>query len=92
MKNGQGALLGWIVAAGCLSTGSAIAATLANHDPMPFLLTITEKGRQGELVVEQGQTIEFCFEGCLVALPNGNRTALFGNETIEISDGKINLK
>jgi len=85
-------LLSCFAVAGCLAAVPAIAATLTNQDPAPFILTITEKGHQAELVVEEGQTIEFCFEGCLVALPNGNRAALIGDETIEISDGKINLK
>ena len=75
-----------------VAAGNAVGATLTNHDPEPFLLTVTESGGRTELTVGTGQTLEFCFDGCFVALPNGDRAALTGTETIEISGGRIKAK
>ena len=35
---------------------------------------------------------EFCLDGCFVALPNGDRAALTGDEIIEVSGGRIKTK
>jgi hypothetical protein len=75
-----------------VATGEAIGATLTNLDAEPFLLTVTEGGGRTELTVRTGQTLEFCFEGCFVALPNGDRAALTGTEIVEISGGRIKAK
>lgn len=74
------------------AAGQAFGATLTNHDDEPFVLIVTERGDPIELTVQTGETIEFCFEGCFVALPNGNRAALAGNETIEISGGRVTVR
>lgn len=70
----------------------AIGATLTNLDAGPFTFTLTEGGNRTEVTVRSGQTLEFCPDGCFVALPNGNRAALVGNEIIEISGGRITTK
>ena len=75
-----------------VSAGDAVGATLTNLDPEPFTFTMTERGDRTELTVRTGQTLEFCVEGCFVALPNGDRAALTGTETIEISRGRIKAK
>jgi hypothetical protein len=72
--------------------GEAIGATLTNLDADPFVVIVTEGGNRTELTVRPGETLEFCFDGCFVALPNGNRAAISGGETIEISGGKITAK
>ena len=74
------------------AAGDAVGATLTNRDPEPFMFTVTERGDRTELTVRTGQTLEFCFNGCFVALPNGDRAALTGTETIEISGGRIKAK
>ena len=75
-----------------VAAGEAIGATLTNLDPEPFMFTVTEGGDRTELTVRTGQTLEFCLNGCFVALPNGDRAALTGTETIEIWGGRIKAK
>jgi hypothetical protein len=57
--------------------GGALAATVTNLDAVEHVLVVTEGGTPG-------QTIEFCLEGCFVQMPNGDREALTGTETLEI--------
>ena len=75
-----------------VAAGQAFGATLTNLDADPFILVVTEGGKRTELTVRKGQTLEFCFDGCFVALPNGDRTALTGDEIVEISGGRIIAK
>jgi hypothetical protein len=74
------------------TAGHATGATLTNLDPEPFVLTVTEGGDRTEVTVRSRETLEFCFDGCFVALPNGNRAALSGSEVIIISGGRITAK
>ena len=73
------------------ASGPAIGATLTNRDAEPFVVIVTERGDRTEMTVHKGETVEFCFDGCFVVLPNGNRAALAGNETIEVSGGRISV-
>jgi len=66
----------------------ASAASAVNLDAEPRSLTVTEGIGQSELVIAPGETVEFCLSGCFVTMPNGDREALTGGETIEISGGK----
>ena len=95
-SGGDRTLIGIVVRGLCalpiVATGHAIAATLTNHDAETFLLTVTERGDRTELRVRKGQTVEFCLDGCFVALPNGDRAALTGHEIIEVSGGRIKTK
>jgi hypothetical protein len=75
-----------------VAAGEAMGATLTNSDPEPFMFSLTERGDRTDVTVPTGQTLEFCFEGCFVALPNGDRAALTGNEVIEISGGRIKAR
>jgi len=75
-----------------VAASEAAGATLTNRDPDPFMFTLTERGDRTDVTVPAGQTLEFCLEGCFVALPNGDRAALTGKEVIEISGGQINAK
>ena len=88
----RGTALASMCALPLVAAGEAIGATLTNLDAEPFLLTVTERGARAELTVLTGQTLEFCFDGCFVALPNGDRHVLTGTETIEISGGRIKAK
>jgi hypothetical protein len=87
----KGALAG-LGALPLVTASQAIGATLTNLDANPFILIVTEGGDRTEVTVRTGQTLEFCFGGCFVALPDGNRAALSGNEAIEISGGRIRAK
>jgi hypothetical protein len=72
--------------------GQAFAASATNRDSEPRTLLVTEGGTQTELALAAGETVEFCPSGCFVTLPNGDREALTGSETIEISGGKARIK
>ena len=72
--------------------GPAHAASAVNLDSEPHTLIVTEGGSKSELAVAAGETVEFCQSGCFVTLPNGDREALTGSETIEISGGQAKIK
>lgn len=72
--------------------GQGMAASAVNLDSEPRTLIVTEGGSQAELAVAPGETVEFCQSGCFVTLPNGDREALTGAETIEISGGIAKIK
>ncbi len=72
-----------------MATGaSALAASAINNDGEARTLIVTEGGNRAELVVGAGETVDFCPDGCFVTMPNGDREALTGSETIEISGGE----
>jgi hypothetical protein len=74
------------------SAGAAMAASAVNRDAEPRTLVVTEGGSKSELSLAAGETVEFCPAGCFVTMPNGDREALTGSETIEISDGVARIK
>ena len=77
--------------AGLLCAGGvATAASLTNQNGEPNTLIVTEDGVKSELVVGAGETISFCTTGCFITLPNGDRAALAGEESVElVGDGAI---
>jgi hypothetical protein len=77
-----------LIAAG----GQSLAASATNLDAEPYTLLVTEGGNQSELALGGGETVEFCPTGCFVTMPNGDREALTGSETIEISGGQAKIK
>jgi hypothetical protein len=83
-----------VVAALCLVGGAdaALAASAVNLDSEPRTLIVTEDGARSELAIAAGETVEFCASGCFVTLPNGDREALTGSETLEISGGAARIK
>ncbi|BCH24348.1 hypothetical protein MesoLjLc_40100 [Mesorhizobium sp. L-8-10] len=72
--------------------GHGMAASAVNLDSEPRTLVVTEGGNKTELALPAGQTVEFCPNGCFVTMPNGDREALTGSETIEISGGAARIK
>ena len=72
--------------------GVAHAASAVNKDAEPRTLIVTEGGARSELSIAAGETVEFCVSGCFVTLPNGDREALSGSETLEISGGAVRIK
>lgn len=73
-------------------TGSGMAASAINLDSEPRTLIVTENGNKSEIAVGAGDTVQFCPNGCFVTMPNGDREALNGSETIEISGGIGKIK
>lgn len=74
------------------SAGAGIAASAVNLDAEPRVLVVTEGGAKAELTISAGETVEFCAQGCFVTMPDGDRQALTGSETVEISGGKGRIK
>jgi len=82
-----------IAAAALLLAGNtAFGASAVNLDSEPRTLIVTEGGNKTELALGGGETVEFCTGGCFVTMPNGDRQALTGSETIEISGGVARIK
>jgi hypothetical protein len=82
-----------IAAAALLALGNtAFGASAVNLDAEPRTLIVTEGGNKTELALGGGETVEFCQGGCFVTMPNGDRQALTGSETIEISGGVARIK
>lgn len=79
------------LAALAVTAGGAMSATAVNRDGEPRTLVVTEGGDRTELLIGPGETVEFCANGCFVTLPNGDREALTGSETIEIKDGTARI-
>lgn len=82
------AALAVLLAAG----GAGNAASALNRDAEPRTIVVTEGSSTAELAIGAGETVEFCPNGCFVTMPNGDREALTGSETIEISGGKATIK
>lgn len=74
------------------AVNTAASATVVNNDGEQRSIIVTEGGDKTELSLAAGETVEFCADGCFVTLPNGDREALTGSETIEISNGVARIK
>ncbi|MDF1635138.1 hypothetical protein [Mycoplana sp. MJR14] len=70
----------------------AFAASITNKDGDSVVVTIVENGNRTELPLGAGETESVCPSGCFVTLPNGDRVALNGDETVEISGGSASVK
>ena len=83
-----------LIAAALLAglSGFAQAASVTNLDSEPRTLIVTEGGSQNELALGAGETVDFCAGGCFVTMPNGDREALTGSETVEIKGGVARIK
>lgn len=75
-----------------LTSGAAFAASAVNLDTQTQTIVVTEGGSRQQLDIAPGETVDFCTNGCFVTLPNGDREALTGGETIEISGGAATIK
>lgn len=69
------------------TVAQAASATLVNRDGEAQVVTVTEGSNRVEVSVDPEQSVDFCPAGCFVTLPNGDRQALEGGETIEIRGG-----
>ena len=77
---------------GFFGVSVAMAASVTNKDSGDIVLTIAENGSKVEMTVASGATEDICPSGCFITTPNGDRLALTGNETVEISGGSANVK
>jgi hypothetical protein len=67
----------------------AQAATLVNKGAAPVTIVVTEDGQKNEITAAPAETLEFCIAGCFVTFPDGDRQALTGSETVEISEAGV---
>ncbi|PRD45121.1 hypothetical protein C5748_02545 [Phyllobacterium phragmitis] len=74
-----------------IGAGPAFAASAVNNDSEPRTLVVTEGSTKSDLVLSPGETVDFCPAGCFVTFPNGDRQALTGSETIEITGGQATI-
>lgn len=74
------------------ATGAASSASLTNKDADSHTVVVTEGGVKNELAIASGETVTFCNGGCFLTLPNGDRAALAGPETVEIVNGQAVIK
>ena len=89
MKTHRSIVLALAGAMAALATPAA-GATVTNQNGEPGTLIVTEDGVKTELVVAAGETLTFCLTGCFIVLPNGDRAALAGPESVElVGDGAI---
>lgn len=77
-----------LLAAPFAMTGPAAAASVINMDTEQRTIVVTEGGSRTEIVLGAGEAVEICSSACFVTMPDGDRAALTGSETIEISGGK----
>lgn len=77
------------IAALVLVSASAQAATLVNKGKNPVTIVVTEDGQKNEVTAGAAETVEFCLAGCFVTFPNGDRQALTGSETVEITGDSV---
>ena len=80
------------VLATMILSGSALSATIVNKDAGSIVLVVTENGSRMEVAIDAGASETVCPAGCFVTLPNGDRVALEGGETVEISQGGAAIK
>lgn len=69
------------------SASLAHPASVTNKDEQAHTLIVTAQGVRSELVISPGETVTLCNDGCFLTLPNGDRAALIGSETVEIVSG-----
>jgi plastocyanin len=72
--------------------GTGNAASAVNLGTETVTIAVTEGGDRSELTIAPGETVEFCPNACFVTMPNGDREALTGSETIEISGGAAKIR
>jgi hypothetical protein len=78
------------IAATAMMAFGAQAATLVNKGADPVTVIVTEDGQKNEVTAAPAESVEFCLAGCFVTFPNGDRQALTGGETVEMSaDGVL---
>ncbi|NJR13121.1 MAG: hypothetical protein HC779_00870 [Phyllobacteriaceae bacterium] len=80
------------VLASLTMAAGAQAATLINKGEAAVTVVVTEDGQKNEVTAGAAETVQFCVAGCFVTLPNGERQALTGTETVEISGDSVLIR
>ena len=81
-----------VLAAILTSAMAAHAATVINNGDETVVLAVTENGNRMDVALDPGASESICANGCFVTLPNGDRIALTGGETVEIDGGSAVIK
>lgn len=81
-----------VLAAFLAFTGMCHAATVTNKGADTVVLVVVENGSRIDVALDGGMSESLCASGCFVTLPNGDRLALDGGETVEIIDGSAVIK
>ena len=91
MRKGQGEMKRILVATALLMTATVAghAATIVNTGSDPVVVIVTENGVRSDLTVGPAESVEFCLTGCFATFPNGDRQALTGSETIEVTPNGV---
>jgi hypothetical protein len=84
MKTALSAIV--ILAASSVLAG---AAGLTNKDADDVTIVLTVEGIRGEVAIASNATVAECENGCFLTLPNGDRAALAGSETVSIVNGGL---
>jgi predicted porin len=80
------------ILAAAIFASAANAATLINKGGEAVTVVVTEDGQKNEVTAGAAETVQFCMAGCFVTLPNGERQALTGTETVEIEGANVLIK
>lgn len=73
-------------AATMVSAIAASAASIENKDTEAHTLFITENGEKNEIIIGSNEIVTICQNGCFITMPNGDRAALSGGESVKIID------
>ncbi|WP_201454842.1 hypothetical protein [Ahrensia marina] len=69
-----------------LTAFAASAASIENKDSEPHTLFVTEDGVKNEIIIGANEIVTICQNGCFITMPNGDRAALSGGESVKIVD------
>lgn len=64
----------------------AHAASAVNMGSQSQTIVVNDGSGQSEISVAPGENVQFCQNGCLVILPDGEQQALTGAESITLTD------
>lgn len=75
-----------------VTSANGLAASIKNIDAKTQTIIIAEGDNRRDVVLKTDQQISVCSKGCFITMPNGDRVALGGDETVEISNGRANFR
>lgn len=74
------------------TSGTGLTASIKNIDAKTQTIIIAEGDNRRDVVLKTDQQISVCLKGCFITMPNGDRVALDGDETVEINNGRANFR
>jgi glycine betaine/choline ABC-type transport system substrate-binding protein len=75
-----------------ITESGALAITVTNRDATEQKFTVIEDHKQKEQSVKPGATAEFCAQGCMITMPDGEDYEFDGPETVSIEEGLMFLE